>query len=505
MKRIFASSAAVLDSNVQSGGGTDVTEEIQAILDSAADGGGVHLIMDGAALVHGLTVHSNTIIECLNKDCGFFMADHTNRPLIRNADWSLKEIKNRSITLLGGTYNHNCTKQAHHVSVDEFPLPEGDLSDDFVYYCSEEAIHAIYLAEFYGVENLIVRDVTLKNQRSYAFTLGNFLNTLIENCSIDMAELVHPSNQDGFHFFGPGKFLTIKNVRGCTGDDFINVAPDEMDNVSSITDVLIDGVTLDDCCQGIRMLSHKEGRLDRVTVRNVSGRYRTFGFSIMPFYRGKDFGNYGDFFFENINLQQIPETYHYTPMTFFQLGGDFDCVTMKNIRFHSPCRGNTVLDIGNPYFYAPEELTQEEIEEYSITYPQDWFDRDWIPDDTQPRIKTLIIDGLTISTDETTDKTSYIELRYDIDNCILKNIQLFRSGNAVTGGNLIKLCSRVNIRNMILEDIFAEKVDSILSAGEGHKVDLIKADNILLKNGTEIFKINDAEVEKLIKSDMNQI
>jgi hypothetical protein len=74
-----------------------------------------------------------------------------------------------------------------------------------------------------------------------------------------------------------------------------------MDGKSSITDVLIDGVILDDCCQGIRMLSRGTGLLDRVTVRNVTGCYRTFGLSIMPFYRGETFGKYGDFFFENIN------------------------------------------------------------------------------------------------------------------------------------------------------------------------------------------------------------
>ena len=53
--------------------------------DTAADGDGVRLIMDGAALITGLTVYSNTTIECLNADCGFFLADGANCSLIRNA------------------------------------------------------------------------------------------------------------------------------------------------------------------------------------------------------------------------------------------------------------------------------------------------------------------------------------------------------------------------------------------------------------------------------------
>lgn len=41
----------------------------------AAGWGGLRLIMDGAALIRGLRVHSDTSIECLDDDCGFFPAD----------------------------------------------------------------------------------------------------------------------------------------------------------------------------------------------------------------------------------------------------------------------------------------------------------------------------------------------------------------------------------------------------------------------------------------------
>ena len=88
MKKIFASQIATLDSNVLTGGGTDVTEALQAALDQAVEGDGVHLVVDGAALIHGLKVHSNTVIECTGRDCGFYMADFSNRPMLTNSDWS---------------------------------------------------------------------------------------------------------------------------------------------------------------------------------------------------------------------------------------------------------------------------------------------------------------------------------------------------------------------------------------------------------------------------------
>ncbi|MDD3093637.1 MAG: hypothetical protein PHV04_05870 [Clostridia bacterium] len=79
---ILASEIVTLDSNVYSGGGTDVTSALQKILDKADNFNGVHLIMDGAGLITGLDVKSNTTIECLSKDCGFFLKDGSDRSLI---------------------------------------------------------------------------------------------------------------------------------------------------------------------------------------------------------------------------------------------------------------------------------------------------------------------------------------------------------------------------------------------------------------------------------------
>jgi len=79
VETVYASKTAPLDSDVHVGGGTNVTRQLQAALDTALTNGGVKLIMDGAALVSGLVVHSNTTIECLTRDCGFFW---TTTPII---------------------------------------------------------------------------------------------------------------------------------------------------------------------------------------------------------------------------------------------------------------------------------------------------------------------------------------------------------------------------------------------------------------------------------------
>ena len=65
---------AVLDSDVIHGGGTDDTAVLQSILDRARDKTqGVRLIVDGAALVRGLKVYSNTTIE---SGCGLWILSY---------------------------------------------------------------------------------------------------------------------------------------------------------------------------------------------------------------------------------------------------------------------------------------------------------------------------------------------------------------------------------------------------------------------------------------------
>lgn len=361
-----------------------------------------------------------------------------------------------------------------------------------------------YLFEFYGVENFLADDVTFYNMRGYALSLGNFINARIENCELKIVDYIKPSNQDGFHIFGPGKYLVMKNLRGASGDDYMNITPDELDGKSSITDVLVDGIFMDDSYQGIRILSKKDGRLDRITLRNITGTYRTFGFSVIPFYPGNNFGNVGDICFENIDLTQIPETFHYTPLTFCQLGGNFENVTFKNIRFRKPVRNSVVFDIGRPFHYVPEFVPGEYVESDLGSSTQMYEKAPLDPSYDRPTIRNFVIDGLVVETDSKADNTDIFELRYNIDNFVAKNIQVFRSEDATAGGSLFKLCDEAKVKNFIVEDIFAEKLDSVVSGTEEHTIDFVKADNIVLKEGSSVFKTDKVNIKNKILTNIHE-
>ncbi len=399
-KIVRASEVAVLDSNVITGGGTDDTDALQRVLDQAPGLGGLTLVMDGAALVRGLRVHSNTAIVCLNASCGFYLADESNRPVLEGALRSPSEYVNRNITLLGGTYNQNCLHQQHEAKRED--ISQQDWADYHGYEPGESQVEWVVGLRFHGVENLVVRDLHIRNQRTFACLISNFQQVYMENIVIELPDKMYAQNQDGLHFWGPGRFLTLRSISGCVGDDFIALAPDENDGVSDITDVLIDGVFLQEADQGIRLLSRNKGRLDRVTIRDVSGTYASFGFYVNCWFPDGSFGNFGSITFENIDLRPIEPVYDYTQPFLFQIGGNIDRLALRNIQWH-PSDNRPMLRIGYPY--------------YDLNFP--------IPEQGGPVIRSLIVDGL--SAEELPGQCiEYITCRSRVERMILRNIDITR-------------------------------------------------------------------------------
>ena len=269
---VYASDYCLLDSHVMDGGGTNETAKIQAILDKAKEWGMLHLIMDGAALISGIRIHSNTTIECLNSTCGFFLEAGSDNTVIRNAEFSKTEYTAVNVTLKGGTYNHNGANQAMCFP-EEDQLPKGD-------GCSEMLVPF----KFFGVKNFKMLDLDIVDQRRYALLMGNWEDVYMENVRIPLPGQLIGTNQDGLHFHGPGKNLVLKNISGRGGDDFIAINTDEGDNVSSVSDVEIDGVFLDGACQAVRLLCRDQGILENVSIRNVHGTIDSFGFYITPWW-----------------------------------------------------------------------------------------------------------------------------------------------------------------------------------------------------------------------------
>jgi len=442
--KMYASQfGATLDSNVYTGGGTDDTDALQAILDQAHRLGRLHLVLDGAAKIsRTLKVHSNTTIECPDKSCGLFLADGANCSVIRNADVDMETIQNRNITLLGGVYNNNSPGQVHH---RDAPAEEHLIST------------WVFAMEFYGVENMIMRDVTIANPRTFAMLMANWKYVTMDNIHIDRRERVDFQNQDGLHFWGPGRFLTIRDIRGNSGDDFIALAPDEHDRKSSIEDVLIQGVQLDDADQGIRLLVCGEGKLDRVIIRDVTGTYRSYGFIVNPWSEGEGirrYGHYGNIVFDTIDLRPMKNNYSYSQPFLFKLGGNIESVTFKNIYQHTPEFNHKMFILGGSFTGDQPETSE-----------------------MPTHISRIIVDGLYI--DERCEQgipDSYFLVRSKVDLLSIKDVILRRAEGLPGTGVLVRVESGGSVGELRMKDMSVTGLDTLIDAKPGD-IKIRKIDN----------------------------
>jgi len=406
-RKFYASqNGAVLNSDVYKGGGADDTDALQSILDRAPQLGRLHLVLDGAARIsRSLKIHSNTTIECPDKSCGIFLSDSSNCSIFHNANFDLETIRDCNITILGGVYNHNSPGQIHH---------HGEFFDRITHEVNY--FNLVYGMEFYGVENFLMRDATIANQRVWAMMMANWKHVTIENVHVDRRERADHQNQDGLHFFGPGRFLTLRNIRGNSGDDFIALTPDEHDFKSSIEDVLIEGVQLEEADQGIRLLVRDEGKLDRIIIRNVTGTYRSYGFYINPWFEGKG-GHYGNIMFDNIDLRPMKNNYDYATPFLFKLGGNIESITFKNIYQHTPDYNHQMFYIGGAYASDSPEI------------------------ESQPtKIDRMIVDGLYIDErNENGIPDNYFLIKSDVGILSINNVILNRDKKIPRKSSLIKM------------------------------------------------------------------
>jgi hypothetical protein len=422
---IASEAGAKLDSDVNKGGGTDDTALIQAILDRAPKLGSLRLIVDGAILVKGLKVHSNTTIECLTSDCGFFLADHVDQPIVRNADPSATERKNHNITFLGGTYNGNSAKQTGIGSFAKLP-PGKNWANAFA---------------LYGVEQVTLRDVTIKDASAMAVQFSNWRRVTCENIFIQKAVSC------GIQFQGPGQFLSMRNIHGNAADDFIALNADDYHtdwnkkgefalndffgpNVSfgPIMDVDIEGVFIDGGHNGIRIMS-RVSRVDRVSIRNVQGTFTKYGFFISPAWRPG--GNLGNITFENIDLRPLEPDFGPLPFVFL-IQGNIEQLTLRNIHSHQPIDSRPVV---------------------------------WVQPSSD--IGVLRVDGMNVhQQDPRSAQTPVIQVDGHIDLLSVNNVTLFRPKEMPIAGSLVrtdpdktKLKKYYNIGRSVLNASYPWAVD----------------------------------------------
>ena len=487
---VASEAGAKLDSDVNKGGGTDDTALIQGILDRAPKLGSLKLIVDGAILVKGLKVHSNTTIECLSSSCGFFLADHSDQPIIINADPSRTERKNHNIAFLGGTYNGNSANQTS-ITVETKLQPGQNWSVGI---------------GLYGVEQVTMRDVTIKDMCTLAVQFSNWRYVTCENVFILLSENPRPY-QCGIQCHGPGQFLSMRNIHGNPGDDIIALNADGYysdwnkqgeftyndfmgPNVSfgPMSDMDIDGVFIDGGHNGIRICS-RASRVDRVSIRNVQGTFTKYGIFISPQWRPG--GDIGQVTFENIDLRPVLPDFGPLPFVFF-IQGNIEQLTLRNIHSHLPVDSRPVIwvqpssDIG---VLRVDGMSLYQTDPHSAQTPaiqvDGHIDLLSVNDVTLYRPEEMPVDGALIRTDP--DKTR-LKKYYNAGRAILNCLPLWAVNGRGWPEAFESLERKPQINRLHLSNVSANRIGSLVQHDNG-EIGQLQLDNIMTTEVSNLISV----------------
>lgn len=122
---------------------------------------------------------------------------------------------------------------------------------------------------FRHVDRLTFADVRVTSTAAkFAFGIGDATDVVAERLSFS-------TSSDGIHFTGPASKITVRDVRGATGDDSVAFTARDWtgfdDVVGDISDVLVDGVFSTSSTGLVKLLGGTSTTLRRITLRNIAG------------------------------------------------------------------------------------------------------------------------------------------------------------------------------------------------------------------------------------------
>lgn len=271
MISVASENGAVLDSNLQTGGGTDDTAAIQVILNQATNGP-LELIMDGPALVGPLNIYGNTVLRCL-PGAGFYLKDGSNRALLRNANPTTNTPTDSNIVLIGGYYNGN---QANQTGTGLFGTQESNGT-------------LIGLIQFYGVSHVRIEDVQCTHSKTICVHFANAANCYVSDlwCNNNDGQ----PQQGGLQFSGYAQNIHVRNLSGVSPDDLCAFNADDAAWVNGsftglgpyiasgeVLDVIVNGIAGFGAWSAFRVFT-ASSRTDRIFVSGITGTFTQYIFT----------------------------------------------------------------------------------------------------------------------------------------------------------------------------------------------------------------------------------
>ncbi len=209
----LASSFMTLNSNIDSGGGTDITTVLNSTL--AGLPSGVTLFLDGYGLVSGtIKVPENVTFKGTGvSTSGLFLATHSDCLGIQNTNLSGAVVTAATGGFGNFTFNQNGQNQ--------HKFEANDTNNMWVIGC--------WIG---GVSSFTLYPMVMRNAKTFAFLFSNFngitctgeLKALWDN-ALENGSTVN--NWDAIHFYGPANNFTLGSLWGNGDDNQIALNTDE--------------------------------------------------------------------------------------------------------------------------------------------------------------------------------------------------------------------------------------------------------------------------------------
>ncbi len=341
-RMVIASQAGItMDTNLTSGGGTDATAALQAILDTATAASPLYFVIDGPArITAALRLKSYTTLHFINGG-GLFVTSSSNCCAITNYNRSLSTRTDTRITILGGYINCNGANQA-------------DTEADGTICCG---------ITFLSGTEITVDGTHVYDPHMWGCVFSNVDDWRLENYRMERHSTTPRISQDGFNIRGPSKRGFARNLRIKSYDDAFALNSRLYDNVEAtsllgpyigggdITDVLIDGVYLEGCLLGPAIYSDFY-LVDRITIRNVFGSvmYYALSLSYDPLNSSNNgTGNIGSILFENCQVENITSTLDLSVYGFasglVRVNATAKHLSVRNVRCITPFDTRPLVDV----------------------------------------------------------------------------------------------------------------------------------------------------------------
>ena len=435
--------------------GTDNTSVIQRVLDKAKTSP-ITVYWDGKYAVTGLKIYSNTTLIA-NAGCGAILRNHSDKPLIANANHSFKARKDSNIVIIGGIWNGN------------YYNPEIRQGAQNKY----DNMHGMVCCfRFYGVDNLTVKDAILYKPATYALAAANITHVLYENIIVDVGPdpLI---NNDGLHIDGNSQYGAIRHCIINTHDDGIGLNADDLYVYSSekqglsikeaffteaaagpISDILIDDITFNSSLFGIRILSGKN-RVDRITIRNIKGYTKGYAVVIDNYQHDPKVltcagpGNIGTVNIEDFDVDIHPGKENMPNESCINVSTNVEQLILKNIK-------RKFFAAGEPTIYIRGKNTVIGSMEIDGYYS--------IDTTKQSKIDHILIEGASVN-------------QLSVSNVSIRRTQNNIENNSV----LLKASNNCCVNTLQFNRINTDGIASLISNTSG-KLNIINASNIIYTN-----------------------